>query len=167
MMFNWHRLHDRRHAGEEPLMPKSPPFSPIALVFERDPQIASWSARRQQEAALTAVIRRIVPRPLAERVRVAAVHGSILELAVGAGAVATVIRQRTPDMTLALRREGWDFTEIRLRVQVGAAERKEEKRPSLQTDANTLMPLFQLADRLGDSPLKHSLKRWKRRSWGR
>ena len=52
-------------------MPKSPPLSPIARIFERDPQIASWTARLHQEAALTAVIRRIVPRPLAGRVRVA------------------------------------------------------------------------------------------------
>ncbi len=148
-------------------MPKPPPFSPIATVFERDPQIASWSARRLQEAALTAVIRRNLPRPLAERVRVAAVHGGVLELAVGQGAVATVIRQRSTAMTMALRREGWDFTEIRIRVQVETAERQPEKRPLDQADANSLAPLFQLAEQLPDSPLKRSLKRWKRRSWGR
>ena len=148
-------------------MPKSPPFSPIAVVFERDPTIASWSARRQQEAALTAVVRRNVPRPLAERVRVAAVHGGILELAVAQGAVATVIRQRTGSMTMALRREGWDFTEIRIRVQVGAAERRPEKRLVHQPDMDSLDALFELADQLGDGPLKHSLKRWKRRARGR
>ena len=87
-------------------MPKPPPLSPIADIFERDSQIASWTARLKQEQALTAVIRREVPRPLAERVRVAGVRGTVLELAVSAGAVATVIRQRTPDMTMALRREG-------------------------------------------------------------
>src|SRR5204863_2155714 len=133
-------------AGHEPLMPKSPPFSPITHVFERDPQIASWTARLQQEAALTAVIRRTVPRPLAERVRVAGARGGVLELAVAAGAAATVVRQRTPDMTLALRREGWDFTEIRIRVQVVAAERSPEKSPLHQVHAGTLDPLFRLAD---------------------
>ena len=148
-------------------MPKSPPFSPITHVFERDPQIASWTARLQQEAALTAVIRRTVPRPLAERVRVAGIHGSVLELAVAAGAVATVIRQRTPDMTLALRREGWDFTEIRIRVQVRTAERRPKETLSHQGDAKSLDPLFQLADRLPDSPLKQSLRRWKRKTLGR
>jgi hypothetical protein len=167
MMFNWHQLHDHRHAGEKPHMPKSPPFSPIAVVFGRDPQIASWSARRQQEAALTAVVRRNVPRPLAERVRVAGFHGGVLELAVAQGAVATVIRQRTADMTMALRREGWDFTEIRIRVQVGAAERQPKKSLEHQVDTKSLAPLFQLVDQLSDSPLKRSLRRWKRRSWGR
>jgi len=148
-------------------MPKSPPFSPIARLFERDPQIASWAARIQQEAALTAVIRRVVPRPLAERVRVAGARGSVLELAVAAGAAATVVRQRTPDMTMALRREGWNFTEIQIRVQVGAAERRPGKKLSYQADANSLDPVFRLADRLGDGPLKQSLKRWRRRMHGR
>ena len=148
-------------------MPKSPPFSPIARLFERDPQIASWAARIQQEAALTAIIRRFVPRPLAERVRVADARGSVLELAVAAGAAATVVRQRTPDMTVALRREGWDFTEIRIRVQVRTAERSPDKTFSHQVDANRLDPLFRLADTLGDGPLKHSLKRWRRRTHGR
>jgi len=121
----------------------------------------------QQEAALTAVIRRVVPRPLAERVRVADARGGVLELAVAAGAAATVIRQRTPDMTVALRREGWDFTEIRIRVQVRAAERSAEKRFSNQVDVSKLHPLFRLADTLGDSPLKQSLERWRRRVQGR
>jgi len=149
------------------LMPKPPPLSPIADIFERDSQIASWTARLKQEQALTVLIRREVPRPLAERVRVASVRGTVLELAVSAGAVATVIRQRTPVMTLALRREGWDFTEIRIRVQAPAAERRPTKVLSHQLDTEGAMALFDLADRLPDSPLKQSLTRWKRRARGR
>jgi hypothetical protein len=167
MMFNSRNSHDHRQAESRPPMPKSPPFSPIARLFERDPQIASWAARIQQEAALTAIVRQVVPRPLAQRVRVAGARGSVLELAVAAGAAATVVRQRTPDMTMALRREGWDFTEIRIRVQVGAAERSPDKKLSFQIDANRLEPLFRLVDTLGDGPLKQSLKRWRRRMHGR
>ena len=148
-------------------MPKSPPLSPIARIFERDPQIASWTARLHQEAALTAVIRRIVPRPLAGRVRVAGARDGVLELAVATGAAATVIRQRTPDMTMALRREGWDFTEIRIRVQVGTAERSPGKKPSHQRDANTAGALWTLSDTLPDGPLRQALRRWKRRAQGR
>ena len=148
-------------------MPKSPPLSPIARIFEHDPQIASWTARLHQEAALTAVIRRIVPRPLAGRVRVAGARDGVLELAVATGAAATVIRQRTPDMTTALRREGWDFTEIRIRVQVGAAERSSEKKLSYQWDGNTGAPLWALADALPDGALRQALRRWKRRAQGR
>src|SRR5689334_22535624 len=57
-------------APTKPPMPKSPPYSPIARIFERDPQIASWTDRLRREAALTAVVRRVVPRALAGRVRV-------------------------------------------------------------------------------------------------
>ena len=148
-------------------MPKPPPVSPIAQIFERDSRIASWTARLKHEAALTAAIRRMLPRPLAERVRVAATHGGVLELAVAAGAIATVVRQRTPDMTMALRREGWDFTEIRIRVQAGAAERPAEKAPSRQLDSEGATALFALADKLPDSPLKTALANWRRRARGR
>lgn len=148
-------------------MPKPPPFSPIARIFERDPQTASWTARFTQEAALTAVVRRQLPRALAERVRVAGVRDGVLELAVAAGAVATVVRQRTPDMTMALRREGWDFTEIRLRVQARPAERESSKTVSRQVDRVAAAALFDLPDRLTDGPLKTSLLRWKRRVLGR
>jgi hypothetical protein len=148
-------------------MPKSPPFSPIATVFEREPQIASWTARMRQEARLTALVRRIVPRALAGRVRVALARDGVLELAVPAGAAATVIRQRTPVMTMALRREGWDFTEIRIRVQVGAAERAPVKRPSRQLDTQDAAALWPLADTLADGPLRQSLRRFRRRVQGR
>ena len=148
-------------------MPKPPPLSPIADIFERDSQIASWTARLKQEQALTAVIRREVPRPLAERVRVAGVRGTVLELAVSAGAVATVIRQRTPNMTMALRREGWDFTEIRIRVQVGADARSAEKPALRQMDTRGAAALFDLAATLPDGPLKLALARWERRARGR
>ncbi len=148
-------------------MPKPPPFSPIARIFERDPQTASWTARFTQEAELTAVVRRQLPRALAERVRVAGVRDGVLELAVAAGAVATVVRQRTPDMTMALRREGWDFTEIRLRVQAKPAEREPSKSLPRQLDTAAASPLFELTDRLTDGPLRASLLRWKRRARGR
>ena len=98
---------------------------------------------------------------------VAGAHGGVLELAVGAGAVATVVRQRTPTMTTALRREGWDFTEIRIRVQLGTAERLAEKTVARQLDSEGATALFVLADQLRDGPLKTALKRWRRRAQGR
>jgi hypothetical protein len=148
-------------------MPKSPPYSPIARIFERDPQIASWTDRLRQEAALTAVVRRVVPRALAGRVRVTCARGGVLDLTVSAGAAATVIRQRTPDMTMALRREGWDFTEIRIRVQVGAAERASDKNLARQIDTKAAAALWPLAETLPDGPLRQALRRWRRRADGR
>ena len=148
-------------------MPKLPPLSPIARIFERDPQIASWSARLKQEAALTAAIRQQLPRPLAERVRVAGAQEPVLELAVGAGAVAAVVRQRAPSMTMALQREGWNFTEIRVRVQVTNFARNREKIVSRQLDVKAIAILGDLEAGLSDGPLKISLARWTRRARGR
>jgi hypothetical protein len=149
------------------MMPKLPPLSPIARIFERDPQIASWSARLKQEAALTAAIRRQLPRPLAERVRVAGAQEPLLELVAGAGAGAAVIRQRGPSMTLALQREGWNFTEIRVRVQVTNTVPEREKIVSRQLDAKAAATLGDLEAGLPDGPLKISLGRWTRRARGR
>jgi hypothetical protein len=148
-------------------MPKLPPLSPIARVFERDPQIAAWSARLKQEAALTAAIRRQLPRPLAERVRVSGAQEPVLELAVGAGAVAAVVRQRAPSMTLALQREGWNFTEIRVRVQVTNIAQDREKIVLRQLDAKAAATLGDLEAGLSDGPLKISVARWARRARGR
>ena len=148
-------------------MPKLPPLSPIARIFERDPQITAWSARLKHEAALTASIRRQLPRPLAERVRVSYAQEPQLELVVGAGAVAAVVRQRAPSMTLALQREGWNFTEIRVRVQVSNTAPAQEKAVSRQLDAKAASKLDALEAGLADGPLKISLARWTRRARGR
>ena len=150
-------------------MPKPPPLplQPIARVFERDPRFSSWAARVKQEEALTAVIRRHLPRPLAGRVRVAGSRDRVLELAVEAGAVATVVRQRVPDLTAAMRREGFDFTEIRIRVQVRTSAPPAEKREPRQLDTQAAGALLDLAGRLPAGPLKASLARWSRRARGR
>ena len=144
-----------------------PSLQPIARVFEGDPKIASWAARMKQEEALTVLIRRQLPRPLAGRVRVAGTRDRVLELAVEAGAVATVVRQRLPGLTSALRREGLDFTEIRIRVQVRCGPGGERKAVARQLDTTDVAPLFDLVQRLRDSPLKVSLARWSRRVRGR
>ena len=135
-------------------------------MFEADPRIAAWTARFQEEAALTAVIRSHLPRPLAERVRVAGTRDGVLELTAAAGAVAAVVRQRTPELATALRREGWDFTEIRIRVQVTAGAAYTPKPLSRQLDTRA-SALFDLGDRLGEGPLKAALARWARRARGR
>jgi len=145
-------------------MPKPLLLQPLVRVFERDPQIASWAARAKQESALTAAVRHLLPRPLAGRVRVAGAHEAVLELAVAAGAVAAVVRQRTPLLIAALRHEGWDFNEIRIRVQVGGSLQPNQKIVSRQLDANATAALSTLESRLPDGPLRHSIARWRLRA---
>jgi hypothetical protein len=70
-------------------------------------------------------------------------------------------------MLSAMAREGWHFTEIRVRVQVGAGAVPATKTTKNQRDASGARALFRLAAALSDGPLRHSLLAWSRRSRGR
>jgi len=126
-------------------VPKAKP-SPLARIFESDPRLKAWKARHAREAALTAAVRRHLPRPIGERVVVLEANEGTLELAAQAGD---------------------DFTEIRLRAQVRIDAEASSKLPRRQWDSAEAAPLFALADRLPAGPLKHALSRWARRARGR
>jgi hypothetical protein len=162
MMFNGSLL---SHSG--PPLTKSPPHRLLARVLESESQLAGWTTRHRQEVALTLRLRKHLPRPIAERVRVTDTRGGVLELAATAGAIAATLRQRAPDLRAALARDGWDFTEIRVRVQVAGGPRFEEKHLTRQWDSASAAPIFELADRLPEGPLKAALTRWSRRARGR
>ena len=143
-------------------MARSP--QPLQRILAADPALAAWDARRRREAALTAIVRRHLPRPLAERIRVADEKGIELNLIADAGAIAAVARQRAPDLLADLRREGCEFTSIRVRVQVAAAPVRPEKISVKQMDRNALRPLATLARDLPPGPLKTALARFLRRT---
>jgi hypothetical protein len=140
--------------------------SPQSLqrILAADPALAAWDARRRREAALTAIVRRHLPRPLAERIRVAEDRGPELNLIADAGAIAAVARQRAPDLLAELQREGCEFTSIRVRVQVATTARKTEKALAKQFDRAALRPLATLAQELPAGPLKAALARFLRRA---
>jgi len=142
-------------------MARSP--QPLSSILAADPTVAGWQARRRREEALAAIVRRHLPRPLADRVRVVNAEGGELELAVDAGAIAAIVRQRTPDLVAALVREHWQFTGIRVRVQVRVDPPVRPKFHANQIDRETLRPLADLARRLPPGPLKASLARLLRR----
>ncbi len=139
-------------------------FRPLALVVSEDATLAAWHARLQRETLLTAIVRKQLPRALADRVRVAETASGTLTLAVAAGAVAAVIRQRTPNLLSGLRREGWDFTELRLRVQVAVAGREQDKSLSVQRPRFDSAPLHRLARSLRDGPLRRAVLNLARRT---
>ena len=143
------------------------PHRTLARVFDADPRLAQWRARHEQEAALTRLVRRHLPRPLAERVRVADARDGVLEIAAGAGAIAAALRQRAPDLRERLARDGYAFAEIRIRVQVTGAAGGMPGAPKRSWNSAEAAPLFALADRLSEGPLKAALARWSRRARGR
>lgn len=139
----------------------------LARVFDADATLAQWSARHREEAALTRLVRRHLPRPIAERVHVSNAGDGVLELAASAGAIAAAVRQRAPDLRSALARDGRHFVEVRVRVQVAGSAIAREIVPKQRRDSSGASPLFELADRLPGGPLKDALRRWSRRARGR
>lgn len=141
------------------------PFArPIKQILADDATLARWEERRRRLDALTGIVRRRLPRPLAERIRVADAEGRELTLVSDAGATAAIVRQRGPDLLAALQREGWEFTGIRVRVQVRVEPARLNKRAHNQIDRTALRPLAGLARDLPPGPLKAALARFLRRS---
>jgi hypothetical protein len=142
-------------------------FSTLARVLDSDAKIAQWRRRQAQEAMVTAKLRRHLPRALGDLVIVSDARDGLLELAVATGAIATSIRQRGPDLLRALSREGLDFTELRIRVQVRRIAGKSPQPLLRQWDSTQAAPLYALSERLPPGPLRSALARWARRARGR
>jgi hypothetical protein len=139
------------------------PARPLSRILAVDAQIGAWHERMQRESRMTAAVRRLLPRALADRVRVAEAATDTLTLAVPAGAIAAVIRQRLPDLLAGLRREGLNFTQIEVRVQVKAYPRPEPKKSMNQAPRPSAAPLRALADDLPPGPLRDAVAKLARR----
>ena len=144
-------------------MPKPNPLQPLARILATDTHLAAWHDRMQRESRLTTAVRRMLPRALADRVRVADATTQMLVLAVAAGAVAAVVRQRTPDILAGLRREGLDFTELRVRVQVKVDAPPAAKIAGNQRAKVEMTSFRQLASSLPQGPLRAAIERFTRR----
>jgi hypothetical protein len=75
-----------------------------------------------------------------------------------------MLRQRSIDLLAALRRQGWEFTGIRVRVQVRADPPLRPKGAVNQPDRSSLQSMAALARRLPRGPLKAALERFLRRA---
>ena len=139
---------------------------PLKTVIAEDETLAAWQARRSREEALLATIRRHLPRQLGDRVRAVELESGEIELVVAAGAVAAAVRQRTPDLAMALHRDGWSCGGVRVRVQVSAAEPVAAKVATRPIDRAALAPLSRLSADLPAGPLKNALARLLRRTGG-
>ena len=150
-----------RLAGPPVTQPASP--QPLARILAADATIAAWHLRARAEAELTTAVRRHLPRALAERVRVADVTHATLTLSTSTGTVAAVVRQRLPTILGELAREGRNFTEIRVRVQVRGDTPVDVKPFKIHRIKVDPAPLQRLASSLPDGPLKTAVQKLARR----
>jgi hypothetical protein len=145
-------------------MPK--PIAPqlLARVMTADATLAAWNARREREERVLRAVRRVLPRPVAERVFVADGDGSVLQLSTAAGAIAAVVRQKTPEILVILGREGWQFSGLRVKVQPRSELPTHPKHDVRQWDSSSRTPLAALAAGLPQGPLRAALERLLRRA---
>ena len=144
-------------------MSKPASLQPLARILAADATLAAWHARARAESELTSAVRRHLPRALADRVRVAEIADTTLTLATSTGTVAAVVRQRLPIILGELKREGCNFTEIRVRVQVRVDAPEPQKSLKIQRKRIDPAPLHRLAENLADGPLKTAVLRLARR----
>jgi hypothetical protein len=131
----------------------------LGQVLQNEAALADLQRRRERELLLQLRLRRALPPALAPHVSVADARSQELELVAASGAAAALLRQRAPDVLHKLAGEGWEFTGIKVRVQVRPAVTGPEKPPKKQLDEAAATTLCTLATRLGDAPLAKALQR--------
>lgn len=138
-------------------------LTPLVRIVESDAKLCVWNDRMRHEQAVQAALRRRLPRPIAERLYVTDGRSETLEIATGAAAIASVVRQRSPELLAALTRDGWQFSRIRVRVQPPSMPMSSAKTEPRQWDNAARRPLVALETQLAAGPLKAALGRLLRR----
>ncbi len=119
-----------------------------------------------QRAKLLAVLQQhyqqVVPPPLMQASRVMQLHGPTLILAADNGAVASKLRQISPEIIAIFQKRGIEVTGIQIRVQVRTRATPVISSPR-KLDKNGKNELESLALTLQEGPLKNALRRLARR----
>lgn len=124
-----------------------------------DPTLAALWDRTKSLRALQQLYTTFVPPYLRSASRVGSVAGNELKLFADSGAAATRLRLLAPELLAEFRSKGWEFSAIRVAVQVPsrAEPAKVSSRKSL--DFSGQQSLQRLADQLPESPLQAAISR--------
>ncbi len=132
---------------------------PLRQILKGESTLDELLERHRREAALRERVHRVLPPALAKYVAVIDARSSELELGAASGAAAALLRQRAPELRIALARDGWEFTGIRVRVQARLAREDAQKPYKKQIDKAVSSTLLSLAAELGESPLSRAVRR--------
>jgi hypothetical protein len=132
---------------------------PLGHILSAETALAGFLGRRRSELAILEHVRRNLPPALAAQVSVAAAEPPELALLAGSGAAGALLRQRVPDLVEKLAREGWQFTGIRVRVQVRPPVGRPQKNVGKQLDEKSATTLRAYAKRVTDPKLAAALRR--------
>ena len=126
-----------------------------------DPVLSNLWDRTRPLRELQEVYLHSVPANLRSVSRVGALNEGVLKLFADTGAAATRLRLHVPDLLAEFRSKGWQFSAIRVAVQVRTDSRAANPPTRKVVDVEGQEALARLAEQLPDSPLKDAVTRLK------
>jgi len=131
----------------------------MGRIVTDDPALAVLWDRTRPLRELQKLFATLVPPYLRAASRVGSVAREELKLFADSGAVATRLRLLAPDLLREFRAKGWEFSSIRVAVQVRIPAPAQGKHARPPLDAQSRSALLKVAATIGDSPLKDALTR--------
>lgn len=131
----------------------------MGRIVNDDPALAVLWERTRPLRELQKLYATLVPPYLRAASRVGHVGADELKLFADSGAVATRLRLQVPDLLREFRAKGWQFTAIRVGVQVRIPAGPHGKIPRAALDGRAKSSLAKTAEAMSDSPLKDALTR--------
>ena len=92
----------------------------LMQAAQESPTMARLTALSQDSVARLKAIQPLIPAGLQSCIKAGPIDGPVWCLIMSNNASAAKIRQLLPDIEALLRRQGWEVTSIRLKVQISA-----------------------------------------------
>ena len=126
-----------------------------------DPVLSNLWDRTRPLRQLQELYLQSVPANLRSVSRVGALNEGVLKLFADTGAAATRLRLHVPDLLADFRSKGWQFSSIRVAVQVRTDSRAAVRPTPKVVDGAGQKALARLVEQLPESPLKDAVTRLK------
>jgi len=131
----------------------------LTRIVTDDPALAVLWDRTRPLRELQKLYATLVPPYLGSASRVGSVAGDELKLFADSGAVATRLRTHAPDLLREFRAKGWQFSAIRVAVQVRIRADAPQKTARPPPGEFARRSLSKTAEAMPDSPLKDAIRR--------
>jgi hypothetical protein len=128
-------------------------------IVTEDPALAALWDRTKPLRELQKLYATCVPPYLRTASRVGSVAGDELKLFADSGAAATRLRLLAPGLLAEFRGRGWQFSAIRVAVQVRSRPDTALLSPRKSLDPRGQQALQRLAEELPESPLRAAITR--------
>ena len=131
----------------------------LQRIVTEDPVLAVLWDRTRALRELQKLYIQMVPSFLSDVSRVGVVAGDELRLFADSGAAATRLRLLAPGLLAQFRSTGWQFSSIRVAVQVKSYTAVAPAIQPKTVDADGQKALNRLAEQLPETPLQQALRR--------